>query len=148
MPAASWPSAAPPSTAPHEQVFPAHPGQVGAARGYLSAILAGCPAAEDAVLCLSELATNAITHSRSRQPGGAFTVRVQLHGGRLRVEVSDQGGPWQSPTRASPDEQNGRGLLIVGQLASRWGCAGHRQRGWTVWYEIDGPSSGQQADQL
>jgi hypothetical protein len=69
--------------------------------------------------------------------GGSFTVRVRLGGRRLRVEVCDQGGPWDSPGRAVPDEQTGRGLLIVGQLASRWGCAGHSRSGWTVWYELD-----------
>lgn len=125
------------STAPHEQVFRADASQVSAARTFLSALLAGRPAAEDAVLCLSELCTNAIVHSRSREPGGSFTVRAYLDGHRLRVEVCDQGGPWRSPGRASADEQNGRGLLIVGQVAARWGCEGHSRHGWTVWYEID-----------
>ncbi len=123
--------------APLQQVFRADASQVAAARGFLAALLAGGPAADEAVLCLSELATNAVVHSRSRQPGGSFTVRVQLDGQRLRVEVGDQGGPWDSPSRVRTDEQNGRGLLIVGRLASRWGCAGHSRTGWTVWYEMD-----------
>jgi len=126
-----------PGTAPHEQVFPADASQVGAARAFLSAILAGSPAADAAVLCLSELATNAITHSRSREPGGSFTVRVQPGGQRLRVEVSDQGGPWHPREKASTDDLTGRGLLIVSQLAARWGCAGHSHRGWTVWFEME-----------
>lgn len=131
------------SIGPHEQVFPADASQVGAARAFLAAILAGCPVAEDAVLCLSELATNAIVHSRSRQPGGSFTVRVQSGGQRLRVDVGDQGGPWETrdptgtPTQPSPDDPTGRGLLIVGQLATRWGCAGHHRTGWTVWFELE-----------
>jgi anti-sigma regulatory factor (Ser/Thr protein kinase) len=135
--AASPPGMTAAPTARHEQAFRADASQVGAARAFLSAILAGCPAAEDAVLCLSELCTNAIVHSRSRAPGGSFTVRVQLDGHRLRVEVGDQGGPWHSPGRASADEQNGRGLLILGRLASRWGCEGHSRTGWTVWFESD-----------
>ena len=126
-----------PGTAPHEQMFPADASQVGAARAFLSAILAGSPAAEAAVLCLSELATNAITHSRSREPGGWFTVRVQPGGQRLRVEVIDQGGPWHPRERASTDDPTGRGLLIVTQLAARWGCAGHSRHGWTVWFELE-----------
>ena len=125
------------ATTPHERVFRADASQVAAARAFLSTILADCPAAEEAVLCLSELATNAVLHSRSREPGGSFTVRAHLDAQRLHVEVSDQGGPWDSPGRASTDEQTGRGLLIVGQLASRWGCAGHSRTGWTVWYELD-----------
>jgi serine/threonine-protein kinase RsbW len=93
--------------------------------------------ADDVELIVSELATNAIVHSRSRQPGGTFTVRAQLDRDRLRVEVCDQGGAWHTPARANADDQNGRGLLIVSQLASRWGCEGHSQTGWSVWFEID-----------
>lgn len=135
--AASPPGVAAPCTGPHEQVFPADASQVAAARAFLAALLAGGPAADEAVLCLSELATNAIVHSRSREPGGAFSVRVHLDGQRLRVEVGDQGGPWHSPARASTEQQNGWGLLIVGQLAARWGCAGHSHTGWTAWYELE-----------
>jgi anti-sigma regulatory factor (Ser/Thr protein kinase) len=124
-------------TEPHEQVFPADASQVGAARAFLAAILADSPAADAAVLCLSELATNAIVHSRSREPGGSFTVRVQAGGQRLRVEVCDQGGPWHPRGRASTDDLTGRGLLIVDRLAARWGCAGHSRHGWTVWFELE-----------
>jgi hypothetical protein len=28
-------------------------------------------------------------------------------------------------------------LVIVSQLASRWGCEGHSRTGWTVWCELD-----------
>ena len=118
-------------------MFPARPDQVRHARRYLAHLLEGCPVADDAVLCLSELASNAVVHSRSREPGGCFTVHARLDGNRLRVEVRDQGGSWQSPGRTSEDAQNGRGLLIVGQLAARWGCEGHSQSGWSVWFELD-----------
>ena len=57
--------------------FPATPEQAGEARRFLAAILDGRPA-DDAILCLSELVTNATIHSRSAQPGGCLTVRVQL----------------------------------------------------------------------
>ena len=79
------------------RVFPAIPAQVREARQFLSAILDGRPLADDAIVCLSELVTNANAHSRSREPDGHFCVRVQLHGSHLRVEVSDQGGPWAQP---------------------------------------------------
>jgi serine/threonine-protein kinase RsbW len=119
------------------RTFPATAPHVREARLFLATILGEQQFAADALLCLSELATNAILHSRSREPGGSFTVHAQLDGQRLRVEVCDQGGPWHSPVRARAGELNGRGLLIVGQLASRWGCEGHSRYGWTVWYELD-----------
>ena len=104
------------------RAFPAIPAQVREARQFLSAILDGRPAADDAIVCLSELVANATVHSRSREPDGHFSVRVHLHGCHLRVEVSDQGGPWAQP--AHTDERNGRGLLIVDQLTQAWGLTG------------------------
>ena len=53
--------------------FPARPEQVGQARKFLAAALVGCPMADDALLCLSELASNSVLHSASSRPGGAFT---------------------------------------------------------------------------
>lgn len=82
-----------------------------------------------------ELATNATLHSHSRN-GGHFTVRAQIHVGRLRVEVCDDGGPWTRPAHGR-NGQHGRGLLIVAQLAHDWGRAGDSETGWIVWFEID-----------
>ena len=126
------------TTPPHVlyQRFPASADQVSRARQLLAGILDGHQRADDALVCLSELVTNAIVHSRSGQPGGTVTVRAQIDSHRLRVEVCDQGGPWHTP-RVSADEQNGRGLRIVSHLATRWGCEGHSQTGWNVWFEID-----------
>jgi len=114
--------------------FPADAAQIREARRFLAGILGDLPTADEAVLCLSELATNATLHSRSGN-GGHFTVRVELHGQHLRVAVQDQGGPWASPN--STDERHGRGLLIVSHLASTWGRDGHADVGWNVWFEMD-----------
>ena len=89
----------------------------------------------DALPCLSELAANAAVQGRSREPGGQFRVRVERHGSHVRVEASDQGGPWE-PT-FSPDGQNGRGLLVVTQLARDSGRGGDEHAGWTAWFEIE-----------
>lgn len=122
---------------------PEHAAQV---RRFLSDILDGCPAADDAVLCLSELSANAILHSRSRQPGGEFTVSAEIRDGRLRAGVRDQGGPWAQPVRRR-NGQHGRGLLIVARLADGWGRTGDSAAGWTVWFEMDLPDrAGQPAD--
>ena len=111
--------------------FPASPPQIREARLFLTTILEGC-SPDDALLCLSELATNAVVHSRSRELGGCFTVHAQRQGNICRVEVRDQGGPWTAPALTNPGEMNGRGLAIVGQLAHAWGRCGD-EAGWTVW---------------
>jgi anti-sigma regulatory factor (Ser/Thr protein kinase) len=122
--------------------YPATAAHVSQARRSLARALNGYPAAADAALCLSELATNAILHSRSREPGGHFTVRAAIHGGQLRAEVHDDGGPWTRPVRHR-DGQHGRGLLILTQLASDWGRSGDSTTGWTVWFTmpLTGPAT-------
>lgn len=120
------------------RVFPGRPFQVREARRFLAQILRDFPAADDAVLCLSELAANAVTHSNSRRPGGWFTVRAEMRLlDRVRVEVEDQGGSWTR--QACADGQHGRGLVIVSQLAPDWGFSGDSETGWTVWFEIACP---------
>jgi anti-sigma regulatory factor (Ser/Thr protein kinase) len=119
------------------RTFPATPMQLREARRFLASVLDGRPAVHDAILCLGELAANATIHSRSRD-GGQFAVRAQIHGGRLRVEVQDEGGPWSHPVRQC-DGPHGRGLLIVAALAHDWGRAGDSETGWRVWFEMDWP---------
>ena len=116
------------------RAFPAVPAQARQARQFLSAILDGRPA-DDPILCLSELVTNAAIHSRSRERGGCLTVRVHLHGEQLRVEVHDQGGPWLAASHE--DGLTGRGLLIVNHLARAWGRDGDKEAGWITWFEMD-----------
>ena len=126
------------STAPligWSRAFPATTSQIRESRQFLAGLLDGHPAADDAILCLSELATNATQHSRSGEPGGSFRVRVERRGGHVRVEVTDQGGRWQQ--QAADDDQHGRGLLVVSRLATNWGRTGDENSGWTLWFEIE-----------
>jgi serine/threonine-protein kinase RsbW len=128
---------APPAILPWQvttaRTFPATADQVSAARRFLAALTEGFPAADDALLCLSEVATNAIQHSRSACPGGRFTVRATYAPGHLRVEVEDEGGPWVS--RSYHHDHGGRGLAILTAFTD-WDIttdsAGHR----TIWFEI------------
>jgi two-component sensor histidine kinase len=117
------------------QTFRAEPSQVRAARRYLAALMAGSPAAGDAEVCLSELATNAVLHSRSGRCRGYFTVQVARAGGRWRVTVRDEGGGW----RATPDGDGNRGLAIVADLADRWQIDADAIRGNVVWFELPDP---------
>lgn len=115
------------------RTFPATPGQVREARHFLTGHLDSFPAAGDAAMCLSELATNAVQHSRSARPGGRFSVHATLTAATLRVKVEDEGGPWQHDP--DPHEVRGRGLTIVAALA-RWGITGDGDAPRTVWFEM------------
>lgn len=87
-----------------------------------------------AALLVSELATNALLHGCLR--GRLFEVRLALGADILRIEVSD---PLDErppvPRVAADDECFGRGLLIVEQLADRWGTE-PRSVGKTVFAEL------------
>jgi anti-sigma regulatory factor (Ser/Thr protein kinase) len=109
-----------PDPLPWSRSFPAEPGQVGEARRFVAGILGKCPAAPDAVLCLSEMLNNAVTHSASKY-GGKVEVHVGHDAGEVRLEVADQGGRWQGEPGA--DGERGRGLLIIGALARDWGVS-------------------------
>jgi two-component sensor histidine kinase len=100
------------------------PAQVTRARRDVAEVLGDCPAADSVLLCLSELVTNAVLHSRSGVPGGHFTVSVVIRvGEHITVNVSDDGGPWAERARAE-EIQRGHGLDIVAGLASAMGVEG------------------------
>ena len=121
------------------RVFPARPEQVGWARKFLAATVGGCPVADDAVLCLSELASNSILHSASSRPGGAFTVQVEVrHGEYVRIEVRDEGGSWHE--RPGTDGR-AHGLAIVRALAAESGTDGDAASGWIAWARFDWPGA-------
>lgn len=115
--------------------FPATASQITRAREFLASFLADSPLAADAVLCLSEVASNSVIHSNSRSEGGNFTIRVERYDdGHFRVEVEDQGGAWIERTK--PEGQISLGLRIVGQLARKWGIKNASDSARTVWFEV------------
>src|SRR2546430_16366910 len=83
------------------------PEHVRRVRADMRRLLGGCPVADDVILCVSELATNAAVHSDSRRSGGTFTVRTEsCPGADVRIEVEDAGGP---PGSSAPHPAPARG---------------------------------------
>lgn len=69
---------------------------------------------------VAELAANAVTHGRV--PGRDTLLKLVRLDGQVRVEVSDTRDEARRILRAAGEgEETGRGLLIVGALAERWG---------------------------
>lgn len=89
-----------------------------------------------AQLLVAELAANAVTHGRV--PGRDFELRLRLLPGKdtLRIEVSDARGDKELRILdGGPADENGRGLVVVLVLSSRWGVT-RRTVGKTVWAEL------------
>lgn len=115
--------------------LPATADQIAEARRFVAGLDANEALAADAVLCLSEVATNAVLHSNSRSAGGWFTVSAELYGdGSLRIKVEDQGGRWLE--RPKPEAQQHLGLAIVRSLASAWGIENDGPDRRIVWFEL------------
>lgn len=65
-----------------------------------------------------------------------MTLRVTRAGGRTRIAVTDpEPYAWLVVRAAGPDDENGRGLLLLDALSVRWGVE-QGPEGKTVWCEL------------
>jgi hypothetical protein len=123
----------------YTQVFGGRADQVRAARCFLEKALTGCPVAADAILCISELAANAVVHSASGRPGGTFTVLADvLENSYVRIAIHDDGGPWK---QHSHHDGRPHGLDIVAILGAESGIGGSAATGWISWVRLGWPAA-------
>ncbi|MFG3499497.1 ATP-binding protein [Streptomyces sp. NPDC047928] len=94
-------------------------------------------AAEDVLLVVSELVTNACLHA-----DGPERLRVSLTAKVLRLEVEDRGPGQPSPrTPHRVGRPGGHGMFIVQRLCVDWGVLRSVGRpGKTVWAELAAPA--------
>ncbi|MEG9227736.1 ATP-binding protein [Aeromicrobium sp. Sec7.5] len=81
---------------------------------------------DDALIVLSEMLTNAVSHGR---PGDDGTIEVSwsIAKGLLEISVRDHGeGNELAPIDFDNDSLSGRGLAIINQITDRW------------WVDLDG----------
>jgi anti-sigma regulatory factor (Ser/Thr protein kinase) len=129
------------------------PRAVGTARRFARAALAEAGLDDDlidtAVLCLSEIVTNAVIHT-----GSASELRVSVHDHVVTIAVRDQGSHRGDQVRdgsagpgrpddltdvaalADPLRVHGRGLQLVDALSARWGSE-LDDVGTTVWFVLE-----------
>jgi anti-sigma regulatory factor (Ser/Thr protein kinase) len=96
---------------------------------------------DDAVLVITELASNAVTHA---MPPGVATgetevgLALALGIGHLTLSVTDSGDepPVYPPPDGSVFEEHGRGLCIVDALSEEWGWTPRPPEGKTVWARL------------
>lgn len=85
-----------------------------------------------AQLLTSELFTNALDHA-----DGAITLSVVLDSAELRVEVTDHSDGSPVVRDVDVEDEHGRGMLLVDELASAWGAGRYpRGRGKYVWFSL------------
>ena len=136
--------------------FAGEPVSVPLVRAFLETCAAGRDAEYRYVLALlgAELATNAIRHSRSGEPGQSFVVRVDRGPNGMTVTCRDNGMPTSAIEKgggrlfaAVPEErltaEDGRGLALIDSFATTWGDNGHpsiRKVWFHLAYDLTGSS--------
>ncbi len=115
------------------------PGSASAARAALEPLARdiGPDGFEELRLLVSELVTNAFEHGGAG-PSDQIRLEVAVSAGGVRAEIADRGPGFKpGPSRHSPqDGDRGWGLVMVENVAARWGT---KQGGRRVWFELDAP---------
>ena len=125
----------------YSRSFPATPMSVPKARDWARSLLAlGGPSSilDNTLLLLSEVVTNAITHSDSAHShSGQVTVQITRLGTTVQVEVTDAGSSTTTPAVRTPalTDDGGRGLWLVDTLADEWGFQ-HHETSALVWFRL------------
>ncbi|WP_367325893.1 ATP-binding protein [Streptomyces sp. HUAS ZL42] len=88
--------------------------------------------ADTAELLVTELVTNALTHARGPI---RLSLSRSLLKGALRCGINDASPLPPRLRHTRYDEEHGRGLHLVDELATRWGSR-HLADGKTVWFEL------------
>jgi len=91
--------------------------------------------ANDALMVLSELLTNAVRESAAMPALPAVRVKLLADPGQLMIEVFDRAKGMPRIKSPALDEVGGRGLVVVAGLARRWDWIKHED-GKLVWADF------------
>ncbi|WP_405145086.1 ATP-binding protein [Sphaerisporangium sp. NBC_01403] len=111
------------------------PESVSQARAYVRGKLGeDHPALDDVTLLVSEVVTNAVIHSNSRN-GGRVTLALADCYDFIHVDVVDEGGEMIPQVGAGIFAESGRGLMLVEQISDHWDVY-EDSAGRTVWFQV------------
>ena len=97
----------------------------------LTALYAGVDTvASDVQTVVSELVTNAV-----RAGARHLSLALDAHNNYVRIATSDDAPGVPTKQHPTPDQNHGRGLLVVDALATRWGVD-HQHGAKTVWADV------------
>jgi anti-sigma regulatory factor (Ser/Thr protein kinase) len=117
--------------------LPGAPETTTVARKAIRALEIWCdrPCGEDLALLTSEVVTNAVKHGPIPIENNV-SLEALVFDDVIRVEVQDSGAGFDPPIPGPPDEPrpSGWGLLLVEELARRWGVESLPSS--TVWFEV------------
>jgi anti-sigma regulatory factor (Ser/Thr protein kinase) len=89
----------------------------------------------DVELLVSELATNSVRHAGAGDDG-EISVEADVREDCVRLRLCDHGAGFERNRSPRPraDGGGGYGLVLLDQLADRWGV--QRGEGFCVWFEV------------
>jgi phosphoserine phosphatase RsbU/P len=123
------------STIVRSDMFACDPASIKAARRFVVECVEqlGLRCLPDVQLMVSELATNAVIHARSR-----FDLTLErVDPNIVRVEIRDFGDGTPRLSPQSNESDKGRGLLVVDLLAQAWGVENRPGgRGKSIWFTV------------
>jgi anti-sigma regulatory factor (Ser/Thr protein kinase) len=117
-----------------EVVLPPLPASVKRARQFVASALrtiGSASVADDAVLVVSELVTNAVVHAGTEITVGVITQAD----GRVRVEIGDGSADLPGLRIPNAGSRSGRGLLLVEHFTQQWGVD-RTAAGKIVWFIV------------
>jgi anti-sigma regulatory factor (Ser/Thr protein kinase) len=76
--------------------------------------------AQDVLLVVSELVTNAVVHGRD-----PILLTLTIEPSEVTVSVTDRGSSQPRPRQPDEEDEDGRGLEIIQQLSKRWHVERH-----------------------
>jgi anti-sigma regulatory factor (Ser/Thr protein kinase) len=126
----------------HATALPPVPESIGVGRARVREVLAQWrqqDQADAACLLVSEIVANAVRYARS-----PAELRIYLTDSEIIIEVSDDSTQLPQRGYPEPDDEAGRGLIIVDALATSWG-ARLTGGGKTVWFTLAAGTASERA---